>query len=145
MSLNIAQRLLPGWGVTYGPPGDGPFPTIMLLHSSEGAWAGWSHRDAMLFAAHGFLAFPYGYSSGGNACFHQEFDKALITNELIALSRNSRLPFMESAVLLLPSLNYGLTAVTSNSTSQPGLTRASTTMAERTGRLGCSSVPKNCV
>lgn len=67
MPLNIVQRLLPGWGVTYGPPGDGPFPAIMLLHGSEGAWAGWSHRDAMLFAAHGFLAFPYGYSSGGNA------------------------------------------------------------------------------
>ena len=67
MLLNIVQRLLPDWGVTYGPPGDGPFPAVMLLHGSEGAWAGWSHRDAMLFAAHGFLAFPYGYSSGGNA------------------------------------------------------------------------------
>jgi dipeptidyl aminopeptidase/acylaminoacyl peptidase len=67
MPLNIVQRLLPGWGVTYGPPGDGSFPAVMLLHGSEGAWAGWSHRDAMLFAAHGFLAFPYGYSSGGNA------------------------------------------------------------------------------
>lgn len=67
MSLNIVQRELPGWGVTYGPSGDGPFPAIMLLHGSEGAWAGWSHRDAMLLAAHGFLAFPYGYSSGGNA------------------------------------------------------------------------------
>jgi len=66
MPLNILQRLLPGWGVTYGPPGDGPFSAVMLLHGSEGAWAGWSHRDAMLFAAHGFLAFPYGYSSGGN-------------------------------------------------------------------------------
>lgn len=67
MPLTIVQRLLPSWGVTYGPPGDGPFPAIMLLHGSEGAWAGWSHRDAMLLAAHGFLAFPYGYSSGGNA------------------------------------------------------------------------------
>lgn len=67
MPLNIVQRFLPGWGVTYGPPGVGPFPAIMLLHGSEGAWSGWSHRDAMLFAAHGFLALPYGYSSGGNA------------------------------------------------------------------------------
>lgn len=65
--LHVMQRELPGWGVTYGPPGDGPFSAIMLLHGSEGAWAGWSHRDAMLLAAHGFLAFPYGYSSGGNA------------------------------------------------------------------------------
>jgi hypothetical protein len=67
MPLNIVQRELPGWGATYGPPGDGPFPAIMLLHGSEGTWAGWSHWNAMLFAAHGFLAFPYGYSSGGNA------------------------------------------------------------------------------
>lgn len=67
MTLNIVQRLLPGWGVTYSPPGDGPFPAIMLLHGSEGAWAGWSHRDAMLFAAHGYLVLPLGYSNGGNA------------------------------------------------------------------------------
>lgn len=66
MMLKVEQRFLPGWGVTYSPSGDGPFPAIMLLHGSEGAWAGWSHRDAILFAAHGFLAFPYGYSSGGN-------------------------------------------------------------------------------
>lgn len=66
LQLQVVQRFLPGWGVTYGPAGDGPFPAIMLLHGSEGAWAGWSHRDAVLFAAHGFLAFPYGYSSGGN-------------------------------------------------------------------------------
>jgi len=67
MQLRIVRRLLPDWGTTYGPPGDGPFPAIMLLHGSEGAWSGWNHRAAMLFAAHGFLAFPFGYSNGGNA------------------------------------------------------------------------------
>jgi hypothetical protein len=39
----------------------------MILHGSEGAWSGWSHRNAVIFAAHGFLAFPFGYSKGGNA------------------------------------------------------------------------------
>ena len=67
MTLGIVRRLLPEWGTTYGPPGDGPFPAVMVLHGSEGAWSGWSHRNAVLLAAHGFLAFPFGYSSGGNA------------------------------------------------------------------------------
>nr|WP_298523136.1 acyl-CoA thioester hydrolase/BAAT C-terminal domain-containing protein [uncultured Halomonas sp.] len=66
MSLNIVQRLIPEWGTTYGPSGDGPFPAIMLLHGSEGAWSGWSHRNAVILAAQGFLAFPFGYSNGGN-------------------------------------------------------------------------------
>ncbi|WP_104204559.1 alpha/beta hydrolase family protein [Billgrantia saliphila] len=67
MQLRIVRRLLPEWGTTYGPPGEGPFPAVMILHGSEGAWSGWSHRNAAIMAAHGFLAFPLGYSSGGNA------------------------------------------------------------------------------
>ncbi len=67
MSLEIVRRPLPGWGTTYGPSGDGAFPAVMLLHGSEGAGAGWSHRNAVVLAAHGFLAFPLGYSKGGNA------------------------------------------------------------------------------
>lgn len=67
MPLNIVRRLMPDWGTTYGPPGDGPFPSIMILHGSEGALSGWSHRLAVLFAAHGYLCFPFGYSKGGNA------------------------------------------------------------------------------
>lgn len=67
MSLKIVRRLLPDFGTTYGPPGDGPFPTILLLHGSEGGPSGWSHRMAVIFAAHGFLAYPHNYSRGGNA------------------------------------------------------------------------------
>lgn len=66
MSLNIIERLLPGWGVAYTPAGDGPFPAILLLHGSEGGWAGWSDRDAVLYAAHGFAAMPLRYSVGGS-------------------------------------------------------------------------------
>lgn len=65
--LKIVRRLIPEWGTTYGPPGDGPFPAIMLFHGSEGAQSGWSHRNAVILAAHGFLAFPFAYSQGGNA------------------------------------------------------------------------------
>lgn len=67
MTLAIVRRLLPGWGTTYGPPGEGPFPAVMIFHGSEGALSGWSHRNAALLAANGFLAFPFGYSKGGNA------------------------------------------------------------------------------
>jgi pimeloyl-ACP methyl ester carboxylesterase len=67
MALKIVRRLIPDWGTTYGPPGEGPFPAIMILHGSEGAWSEWSHRNAAILAAHGFLAFPFGYSNGGNA------------------------------------------------------------------------------
>lgn len=67
MSLKIIRRLLPEFGTTYGPPGDGPFPAILLLHGSEGGPSGWSHRMAVILAAHGFLAYPHSYSRGGNA------------------------------------------------------------------------------
>ena len=66
MSASIVNRVLPGWGITYGPPGGGPFPAVMVLHGSEGAWSGYSYLNAAILAAHGFLAFPLGYSTGGN-------------------------------------------------------------------------------
>lgn len=58
---------MPEWGTTYGPAGDGPFPGVMLLHGSEGGLSGWSHRLAVLLAAHGYIAYPHRYSVGGNA------------------------------------------------------------------------------
>ncbi|ALM52949.1 alpha/beta hydrolase family protein [Halomonas huangheensis] len=71
MELQIVRRLMPlsqdQWSTTYGPAGDGPFPAVMVLHGSEGPWSGWSHRNAVILAAHGFLAFPFSYSEGGNA------------------------------------------------------------------------------
>ncbi len=66
MSLKIINRVISGWGSTYGPPGDGPFPAVMVLHGSEGAWSGHSSVTAAVLACHGFLAFPFGYSKGGN-------------------------------------------------------------------------------
>ena len=65
-SLCIINRPLAGWGTTYGPPGDGPFPAVIVLHGSEGAWSGYSYLNAAILAAHGFLAMPLGYSTGGN-------------------------------------------------------------------------------
>jgi dipeptidyl aminopeptidase/acylaminoacyl peptidase len=67
MSLKIVRRSLPNVGWGYGPRGDGPFPSVLLLHGSEGQWSGWSYRTAALLAACGFLAIPFGYSRGGNS------------------------------------------------------------------------------
>lgn len=64
--LGVVNRPLLGLGPSYGPPGEGPFPTVMVLHGSEGAWSGHSHVTAVVLAAHGFLAVPFGYSVGGN-------------------------------------------------------------------------------
>ena len=65
-ALRICQSDAPGLGHLYAPAGDGRWPAILLLHGSEGdrGWLG--HREAALFAAHGFLALPFAYSSGGN-------------------------------------------------------------------------------
>lgn len=52
--------------LAYGPAGNGPFPSILLLHGSEGGFAGWSHRNAVMLAAHGFLAYPHPYALGGS-------------------------------------------------------------------------------
>lgn len=85
MALKIVRRLLPEWGTTYGPPGDGPFPAVMVFHGSEGAWSGWSHRNAVLLAAHGFLAFPFGYSKGGNAWNAGSIEEVSLDRSVAAL------------------------------------------------------------
>lgn len=64
--INIVQHAVPGVGTLYCPPGDEKRPVIVVLHGSEGGWSGWSHRNALLFAAHGFNALAFAYSKSGN-------------------------------------------------------------------------------
>ncbi len=52
--------------VLYRPLQPAPAPAILLLHGSEGGWAGWSHVTAVALAHRGFVAMPLPYSFGGN-------------------------------------------------------------------------------
>jgi len=85
MSLAVVRRLLPDWGTTYGPPDDGPHPTVLLLHGSEGALSGWMHRTAAILAASGFLAYPHSYSKGGNAWNAGSIEDVELTRTVDAL------------------------------------------------------------
>lgn len=69
MTPAVVCRSVGERATAYSPPGDGPFPSILVLHGSEGGWSGWSHRNAVMFAANGFLAFPFAYSLAGNAWY----------------------------------------------------------------------------
>lgn len=85
-ALSIVRRLLPDFGTTYGPAGQGRWPAVLILHGSEGGFSGWSHRNAMLLAAHGFLAFPLSYSVGGNAWNAGSIDNVELMRTVEALT-----------------------------------------------------------
>lgn len=93
MALKIVRRLVADWGTTYGPAGDGPFPAVMVFHGSEGAWSGWSHRNAVLLAAHGFLAFPFGFSKGGNAWNAGSIEEVSLDRSVAALAAVRAFPY----------------------------------------------------
>ena len=59
-------------------------------------------------------------------------------------SRRRCPPYNSTQVENAPA-HHGRTAVTSISTSQPGLTRPATAITERDGKFGCCAVPKNWV
>jgi dipeptidyl aminopeptidase/acylaminoacyl peptidase len=98
MTLKIIRRLIPEWGTTYGPPGDGPFPAIMVSHGSEGGASGWSHRNAAILAAHGFLAFPFAYSKGGNAWNAGNIIEVPLDQSVEALTALRVFPFVNQKV-----------------------------------------------
>lgn len=86
MHPNIKRRLLPKWGTTYGPSGEGKFPGLLILHGSEGGVSGWSHRTAAMLAADGFLCYPHSYSKGGNAWNAGHIEDVELTETVSALS-----------------------------------------------------------
>ncbi len=51
-------------GPVYGPQDGEDLVGLVILHGSEGPFAGWAHRFAAIMAAHGLLAFPWAYGEG---------------------------------------------------------------------------------
>ncbi|AMB47629.1 thioesterase [Methylobacterium sp. AMS5] len=92
MMLHVVNRPLSGLGQSYGPPGDGPFPTVMVLHGSEGAWSGYSYLTAAILAAHGFLAVPFGYSVGGDVWNAGDIREVALDRTAEALAMLHNLP-----------------------------------------------------
>ena len=70
----------------YAPQGAGKRSALLLLHGSEGGWSGWSHRDAVLFAQEGFLAYPLVYSKGGNLWNAGDIEEVPIETVVAALA-----------------------------------------------------------
>lgn len=62
MGLEIIE--IDGIGPLYCPANTGAFPSVMILHGSEGPWSGWSHRFAAILASHGVAALPFAYGTG---------------------------------------------------------------------------------
>lgn len=59
MTVPVVARVFDGMVRAYSPPGDGPFPALLLLHGSEDGWSGWSHRNAVILASAGLGAPSY--------------------------------------------------------------------------------------
>ena len=64
----LGLRALDDFGAVYEPSdvsdSAAPRPGVVILHGSEGPWAGWAHRFAAILAAHGLAALPLGYGEG---------------------------------------------------------------------------------
>jgi dipeptidyl aminopeptidase/acylaminoacyl peptidase len=50
----------------YLPRSPAPKPAVLLLHGSEGGFAGWSRVWALALAQAGFVTLPWSYSKGGS-------------------------------------------------------------------------------
>jgi len=99
-SLAVHRRLLPEFGTTYGPADDGPHPAVLVLHGSEGGLSGWSHRNAAILAASGFLVYPHSYSVGGNAWNSGSIENVELTRTVEALAALKAFPYCNGKVAL---------------------------------------------
>lgn len=87
----LSLRQIGDIGPLYAPVCAPPGPAVMILHGSEGAGAGWSHRFAAILAAHGQRALPYAYGGGDvwGAGDIRDVDISVIPDAAERLSRDA--------------------------------------------------------
>jgi dipeptidyl aminopeptidase/acylaminoacyl peptidase len=66
MLFDVDYRSGIGGMAIYVPISPDPRPAILLLHGSEGGFAGWSHVQALALAHKGFIAVPWSYCKDGS-------------------------------------------------------------------------------
>ncbi len=94
-----------------------------------------AHAAGLWPSARCIRATRFGVAAGNDAHDHAD----------VELPSRRRCPPYDSTQVENAPAHHGLTAVTSISTSQPGLTRPATAITERDGKFGCCAVPKNWV
>ncbi len=62
--MAISLDTLGTHGPVYGPAEGEDLVGLVILHGSEGPFAGWAHRFAAILATHGVLALPWAYGEG---------------------------------------------------------------------------------
>ncbi len=62
--MDLTVEMLDPHGPVYGPGPGAAGPGVVIVHGGEGPMAGWSHRFAVILAAHGFRALPISYGEG---------------------------------------------------------------------------------
>ncbi|MDU8942304.1 alpha/beta hydrolase family protein [Ovoidimarina sediminis] len=62
--MGLSLEMLDPHGAVYGPEAGGDQAGVVILHGSEGPFAGWAHRFAAILAAQGVLALPWAYGEG---------------------------------------------------------------------------------
>ena len=84
MAYDVEYRGSP-LGLVFAPANVASAPAILLLHGSEGRYAGWTHLNAYRLAAAGFIAAPFGYSRDGDSWFAGDIHDVELTETAKAL------------------------------------------------------------
>jgi dipeptidyl aminopeptidase/acylaminoacyl peptidase len=89
------------YSVLYVPDGVASAPGVILLHGSEGAWAGWSDCLAAQIAAFGFACAPFPYGKGGSPWTAGNIVDIDLENTVTALTKLRAHPLVQGRKVAL--------------------------------------------